>query len=138
MGNRSSVQNSTLPRVTFWLAVAAGIGEAAAVVAASESINIADIGYLLALAAPFGVLAWMSRRYRDRRILKPLLFLAVLCLAAWGLSELVDDAWRYHNDPDWRRVQRWAPFTVLCGNWIAVIAVWWVERFLSRFAKRQA
>jgi hypothetical protein len=136
MRNRSTVPQSLLPRVTFWLAIAAAVGEAAATLAANERIDVAVVAYTAALAAPLGILAWMSRRYRDRRILKLVLFLTVVCLGAWGLSHLIDDAWRYRNDPDSRKVQRWAPFIVLCGNWMAVVAMFWVERLLKRFSRR--
>jgi hypothetical protein len=137
MGNRNEIRSSLLSRVTFCLAVGAGFVEAAATLVAGENIGFADAGYIVLLAAPFGILAWMSRRYRDRRIFKTVLFLTVLCLAAWGLSHLIDDAWRFHHEPDYRRVQRLAPFVVLCGNWLGVGAMFWAERLLSRLCRRK-
>jgi hypothetical protein len=135
MGYRTAARSSPLPRVTFWMSVAAGIAEAAATVAANDAIDVEAVAYITVLVVPFGFLAWLAHRNRERRILKPLLFLAVLCLAAWGLSQLVDDAIRFHNDPEHRKVQRWAVFGVLLGNWITVLAMWWAERFLSRFSR---
>jgi hypothetical protein len=137
MGNRNAAQSSLLPRVTFWMSVAAGTAEAAAIVIAGESVDFATVASVLLLAVPFGILAWMSRRHRDSRILKPLLFLSVLCLAAWGLSQLVDEAWPSHHAADAGDASHWAPLTVVFGNWIAVAALWWTQSFLSRFSQRK-
>jgi hypothetical protein len=136
MGNRNDARSSLLPRVAFCLAVGAGLGEAAATVVAGGSIDAAGVAYIILLAAPFGILAWMSFRYRDRRIFKPVLFLTVLCLAAWGLSHLVDDAWQFHHDPGRDKTRSWEPLTVACGNWLAIAAMFWAERLLTRFSRK--
>ena len=140
MVKSKSTATPLLSRITFWMAVGAAVAEASAVIAgrtASDGIGFESFVYLSLLAVPFLILAWISRRSRDRRILKPVLFFAVLCLAAWGLSNLVGDVFRFRSHPDHQRTQPGGPFLIVCGNWIVLVAVGWFERYLSRFSKRK-
>jgi hypothetical protein len=76
--------------------------------------------------------AWWQRRARAASWL--LLALAG-ALAAWALYVSGVDNYRYHTEPDYRKVQRVAVFVVPLLQWVVVLVVglvmlvlWWVSR----------
>jgi hypothetical protein len=59
-------------------------------------------------------------------------------LAAWGLYPFGEDSYRYHTEPQYRKVQRLTAFVVPVVQWAVVLAVGFVLAGLWVRSRRKA
>jgi hypothetical protein len=120
------------------LAAAGEVGLWAA--ALDRPAAVLPAGVLLAafLAGPLAFLALLAWRRRThpawpRRFLVPAAALAVV-----GLGVLGWDCYRFHTDPEFRKVRNMNGVVVPLGQWAAVLAVWVVVVVHESREKRAA
>jgi hypothetical protein len=130
--------------VARWVVIVCGltaVGEVglwAATIDRVASIMPAGLVLVVFLIGPpvfLGLLAWRRRAHP----VWPRRFLALATgLALVGLGILGWDCYRYHTDPEFRKVRSMNGVLVPLGQWVAVLAIWLVVVIREGREKRAA
>ena len=110
-------------RVTVAVCCLAAVAEVVLAVASSTGLTLFDTLIALFVVGPYLVTAWMAWMQRGRRVVSGVLLVAASLLAAWGLYVYGVDCYRYHNEPNYRMVQRMEIFLVPLCQWLVTLVL---------------
>ncbi len=107
-------------KLTIGLCLLAAAVEVVLCCTSTTNLAPGDVVAALLVVAPYFVLAGMSWMQRNNPRRSWLLLAIAVAISAWGIYLFAEDSYRYHTDPDYRLVQRWAVFLVPALQWVVV------------------
>ena len=112
----------TVARSAIAVCLLAAAAEAVLGCTSTAGLSPGDALVVLFVVGPYLLLGLFAWRQRGRPTASWALLAVAVGLSTWGLYAFGEDSYRYHTEPEYRRVQRTVVFLVPLGQWAAVLA----------------
>ena len=110
-------------RLTIAVCLLAAVVETVLGCTSTASLSPGDALIVLFIIGPYLLLALFAWRQRGQQAASWVLLAVAVGMSAWGLYVLGEDSYRYHTEPQYRKVQRMAVFFVPLLQWAIVLLV---------------